>query len=457
MAKLHIPSPEQREVDRSDMYLGILAAVLVFILFGIGLQRLDEQRAAARGGGSADAVVSETGEPLDPQQVHLKAQRRRARELAKVPVEQLKAMQWTDEDRETAFRFGPREATEHLCEQMAAEIEAGTLASRWRLELEKTLDRRTEFAPWTCMVRLYLADEIAEGDLRDEMAEFWDELERHEGNARIPTSFLTTFRETRDRPENPKFYTWLRMCAYDFEYEANPACLRILHQIRPAQGGDMLLMLERHWEEAGVRATDMAYVARALGVMARNGQPLNWRVDESEELPDYDVDFRQATVGYLCRLANTPTPRERRGVASEFDDVPVMASEELRRVAEFGARGYEEKLLLRWRETCRLAFGGRGGYQGEEPIAVPLLAVWNGEVDSDPDYGITSAVERGDCETRVGHPVWYCLSSIWGGEGKPLQRALSEFFVETRYMEWVEYEEPAGSDGSKPAADEESP
>ena len=456
MAKLHVPAPDAPD-DRSDMYLAFLAGVLLLILAGIGMYRA-ERKDAPRG---EDHAASTVGEAVDPLQVELKAQRRRAEDLAKLGAADLEAMDWSEEDQRVAFRFGPRLATEVICRKLTPELEAGTLGSAMRLELEKTLDRRTEFAPWTCMSRLYLAGKLPEGDLRQELDEFWGELDRHEGNARIPISILTDFRETRDRPDSPRFYAWARMCAIDFEYQVGTECRRLLHQISPAQGGDLLGMLEEHWTQTGVRAEDMPAIVDGLGYLARNGQPHNWRVTETTELPDYDVDFRQGVVGYLCRMVHTPTPKEREGRESPFDAVAERASHHLGKVGLVGARAYEEKLLMRWREACRLAFGGHGGFRdGEERVSVPLLAVWDGNLESVPDYRLTSARELGTCVPKPGYPLWSCLSGIWKGEGKTLDRAVAHFFIETRYMEWDEaFDAPpkashrAGSPDSKKPSD----
>ena len=439
--KLHIPGPDEA-VDRSDVSLALLVSALMFGLFGIFLYRAEEPAKPERHEAAA-------AQALDPLQVELKAQRRRSMQLAKLTPAELAGMKWTEEDQRAVFRFGPRSAAETICRDSVDAIAAGTFPPAMSLELEKTLDRRTEFAPWTCMTRLYLAEKLRhagdvplqprppDSDLHAEMAEFWSELEAHEGNARLPVSILTDFRESRERPENPEFYSWLRMCAVDFEYGANADCQRILYQIAPAQGRDMLEMLERHWHEDGIDAAEMPRIIAGLGRLARNGQPHNWRIVETDELPDYDVDFRHAVVGYLCRMVHTPSAAERDGEDFPLNDVPALASEELRTVARSGARAYEERLLMRWRETCRLSFGGLGGYRpGEEPIAVPLLAVWNGEPTSKPDFSLKAAIELGTCEPREGYPSWYCLASRWRGQERSLDRALAHFFVETRYMEW---------------------
>lgn len=430
--KLHIPGPDDA-VDRSDVSLALLISALMFALFGIFLYRAEEpEKPGPRGAVAAEA--------LDPLQVELKAQRQRSQQLAKLTPDELAKMTWSEEDQRAVFRFGPRAAAESICDANAKAIAAGTYPSAMALELEKTLDRRTEFAPWTCMTRLYLAEKLPpHGDLHAEMAEFWSELEAHEGNARLPVSILNDFRESRDRPQNPAFYSWLRMCAFDFDYGANADCQRILYQIAPAQGRDMLEMLERHWIADGIDPDQMPLIIAGLGRLARNGQPHNWRIVATDELPDYDVDFRHAVVGYLCRMVNTPSDIERQGKEFPLNGVPALASEQLRTVARSGARAYEKRLLMRWRETCRLSFGGLGGYRpGEEAIAVPLLAVWNGEPASKPDFSLKAAADLGTCELHADYPAWYCLARRWRGEGRSLDRALAHFFVETRYMEWDE-------------------
>lgn len=429
MAKLHIPAPDGVD-DRSDVNLAMFAAFLLFCLLAVLMFRGAEKAPEVA---KAAATPGETPRDIYDE---LADQRALAARIGQASRAELEARSWTDAERQAVLRFGPREATEVVCTKAADAIVADTLPKELRLEFEKTLDRRTEFAPWTCMTRLFLSKTLPQGSLLVEMTEWWVELEAHKGNERIPISVLEEFRTARERPDNKPFYAWLRMCALDFDYAVHAECQKLLAQMAPEHGADLLGMLERHFFEYGARPEDMPVITAGLGYLARNGQPHSFKVAETDALPDYDVDFRQAAVGYLCRMMNSPTPRERNGQTSPLDVVPELAGEQLRKTALVGARAYEEKLVKRWREACRIAFGGGANEDRTEFTPVPMLAVWNGDVESLPRYEIQNAIELGTCKRRTGHPDWYCLAAAWKDEERALDAALAHAFIRTRYMEW---------------------
>lgn len=435
MAKLHIPAPDDG-VDRSDVDLAMFVVIIVGLMCAMLWVRHTES--------NLDAV--EDDRPADmPRDIYdeLADQRELSKKFAQKSAAELAEKSWDDEEIPAAMRFGPREATEAICEQNVDAIRSGTLSKSLRMELEKTLDRRTDFAPWTCMTRLYLAGELT-GSLATEMTQWWSEVVGFHDTGRITSSVIEDFRASRERPENPAYYAWLRTCALNFDYAAHAECQKMLAQMAPAQGADLLGVIEKHWDEGGTSLRDMEVVIEGLGFLARNGQPHSFKIAETDALPDYDVDFRQAAVGYLCRLMNTPTAKERDGAPSPLDPVPELAGTQLSKIALVGARAYEEKLLMRWRESCRQAHGG--GYNEDRTrfTPVPVLAVWDGDVTQPADYRLSKAVEWGSCKLRDGHPQWWCLAEKWqDNDGQVLDVAARHAFVKTRYMEWEEQESRA--------------
>lgn len=447
MAKLHVPPPEGAD-DRSDVNLAMMASVFLLLVVGLLMVRAAEQRTEDLAKAQPPAEV--------PRDIYddLADQRVLAAQIGKLDDAALAARTWTPEDQQAVLRFGPREATELVCQQSADAIRDDSLPKQLRLELEKTLDRRTEFAPWTCMMRLFLDRAIPAGPLYNEMKEYADEISRHQGKERIPISVLEDFRKNRERPDNPTFYAWLRLCALDFDYQPHVECQKLLYQMAPDQGADMLQMIELHWNESGTKLADMKMIIRGLGHLARNGQPHSWKVKETDALPDYDVEFRQAAVGYLCRMMHTPTSAER-GTTEELDPVPELAGEQLGKTGLVGARAYEEKLLMRWREACRIALGGGYNEDRTEFTPVPILGVWDGDPQTSTDYRIASAIKLGTCRYRDEYPMWHCLADAWKDEERTLDAALAHAFVQTRYMMWEDaWDTPAPPD---PVAKEPKP
>lgn len=429
MAKLHVPPPEGAD-DRSDVNLAMLACVLGALALGLVWTRSSVEKAEQQK--AAEPKPEFTPDEYD----RLNARKAVADKIRRLDTRAIQEREWTFEEQQAVMQHGPREATEIICGRAADQIRNGTVPKELRIEMVTALDRRAEHAPWSCMTVLYLERSMPPGDLLTEMTEYWRELELHRGKERIPMSVLKEFREKRQRPQDPRFYAWLRMCALDFNYQPHTECQKLLFQMAPEQGGDVLQMIEKHWEEVPANIGDMTLIIKGLGYLARNGQPYTWKISETDQLPDYDVDFRQATVGYLCRMMNTPTPKERAGIAGQLDPVPELAGEQLRKIGLVGARAYEEKLLMRWREACRIAFGGGWNEERTKLTPVPILAVWDGDPANPADYRISKAIEHGSCEQKEGYPSWYCLAEKWTDEERTLDAAVAHAFIRTRYMMW---------------------
>lgn len=425
--KLHVPAPddhaEEAEGDISLLFLTGIACVglaaLILYYFSV---------VQGQASGEEPAVDPEVTGELSPEQRLLKEQRSTASEFDEMSEAELEEHAWKEEEEVAVLRFGPRKATEVLCQKHKDAIAAGTLDPVRSIELLKSLDRRVEFAPWTCMTRLFLAGDLPDGKPLDrEMTKFWKELDSWEGNARIPASFLADFRESRDRPAVPEFYHWVRLCALNYDYQAATECRKLLYQIAPQQGTDILAMIEKHLRmtDGELPEDEATLIIDALGRLARNGQPPNWRVVETDELPDYDADLRNATILYLCRFVHTPN-----------EDYAKVAADQLRRTAQTGGRAYDKRILERWLETCRIAFDG--GRTSEEERNVPIIASWSGVEGELPDYSLELVQDVRVCERPPNKPIWWCGADRFAGKLEELEIVLARYFIETRYMEWPE-------------------
>ncbi|MEZ4458650.1 MAG: hypothetical protein R3E66_02760 [bacterium] len=417
--KLHIPDPTNE--DSTEIFgvveLGLVASALLgVVLFYLFLNQAPIEQSAPRG--ATDVAESETVERLS---AALRAEKSRASALDALKPSELSSRAWTDEEFVSVVRFGKRATSEAACDARAAQFAANTVADTMRLELVKALDRRSESAPYACLSRLYFEDKLPQEDVRTELVEFWSDAANWTGNARLVAEVLERFRTTRVRPQSPAFDRWLRACGLNFDYEANPACLQLINQLSPAQGGDLVLTAIKHMEQPGLEKDDYINLTGSIGRLARNGQPPAFKVTQTPALPDYDVDFRQAAVFLLCRFTNSPD-----------DDIAFAAAEELTKTAHFAARSYDRNVLLRWREGCRLAFTGES-----ENVPNALLGVWNGEEGTPPDYRLSTEVAGGYCAVEEGYPSWYCGSKLFLGKG-PLDKALEDVFVKTAWIEWVD-------------------
>lgn len=413
--KLHIPAPEhEREREGLpvlDTALLISAIVAIGLFFAFRVEK----------GVQYEDVTSN----LDPAEVEvmerlsgeLKTQKLLAEKIDQMPPAERKTRPWTDEEIVATLRFGNRVSNEFLCGARRAQISDDTVADAMLLELVKAVDRRGENAPYGCLSQLFFDGKLPQATLRDELEEFWAEAEQWGGNARLAGTVADYFREFRERPESPRFYRWLRLCGLNTEYEAMPACQQLLYQISPAQGADLVLVIDKHLEELGteIRPSEMVIFTRTLGVIARNGQPKNFKVMQTPALPDYDQDIRNAALFQLCRFVNSPE-----------DQVSESAAAELSQIAKYSARAMGKTMRLRWYEACRTAF--------QATDEKPMIAVWNGQPESAPKYTLSAIVDAGYCEVKEGYPLWYCGSSRWNS--KDMGTDLQAIFVNTSWVEW---------------------
>lgn len=410
--KLHIPGPDQEE-DLTELDITIVIGWAICMLICIALFLFFRGR-------RPEPEAPKPDDPVKARQLEVLDQGRRGYD----------ELDFADEDQGAVavFRHGPREAAEAACADLAALLENGELTHAVQLELLKTVDRRAEHAPWACLMRTFLGKKMSPDlDLFAEMAEFWKEVQSFEAPAPIVSSALEEFRQSRRRPEHEEFYHWLRVCGLNPSYGAREACLKLMYQLTPHQGEDLLAAAETHFRERQPEALqqDAAIIVDGLSELAQNGQPEAWRVTKSRAVDNYDDAIRIGATFVLCRLVNSPDEKVARPAALQAAEVATVA-----------ARATDDHLLDRWRETCGLAFAESTDEGAKRPAAA--LAVWDGVEEHAPKYSLAWAEARGDCPESAGRPAWTCGLGLWQGGEQELDLALMGYFTDTRHVEWAE-------------------
>ncbi|TXD34116.1 hypothetical protein FRC96_14535 [Lujinxingia vulgaris] len=410
MAKLVIPAPGEEAPREGELDAGLwggLALSLTVAVLGWGLW-----------------VVPQQGAEVDPL-AGLSPAERQAREASEVferwDVGAVDVGALEETERVRAIEYGPRALTEKIC---SWHVEAsGPDAPEWDA-LALAVSRRSERAPWTCLVRGYLGERF-EGELVRAMDGFWAEVE---GGAHqlLVAAVVDAMREERDRPETERFYRWLRGCAARQQGSLPTSCLELTRQLSPAQGSDVLEMIDRQLK-GSPEVEVLLEMSAALGRLAEYGQPPAWRVVEAEGLPDYDVDLRLGALFSMCRMMNSPDARVR-------DDV----AQRLATIARVGLRPTDAYVHYRWLKTCRIMFGDRQEY---DERAFPYLGVIDAQRQMQPRYAYTELAELGLCEEQEGMPLWLCGARRWTGGRRAMPDVLADDFVVSRYVEWLELDE----------------
>ncbi|RDV36658.1 hypothetical protein DV096_18110 [Bradymonadaceae bacterium TMQ3] len=410
MAKLVIPAPgeeAQREGELDAGLWGGLALSLTVAVLGWGVW-----------------VVPQQGEQVDPLAELSPAERQAhvaSEAFSKWDVNAVDVGALDEEERLRALEFGLRALTEKICSWHVEE--SGADAPEWDT-LALVVSRRSERAPWTCLVRGYLGERF-EGELARSMDGFWAEVE---GGAHqlLVAEVVDAMREERDRPETERFYRWLRGCAALQQGSLPTSCLKLTRQISPAQGGDVLAMIDRQLE-GSPEVEVLLEMSAALGRLAEYGQPAAWRVVEAEGLPDYDVDLRLGALFSMCRMMNSPDARVR-------DDV----AQRLARIARVGLRPTDAYVHYRWLKTCRIMFGDRQEY---DERAFAYLGVIDVQRQMQPRYAYSELAELEMCEPQDEMPLWLCGARRWTGGRRAMADVLADDFVVSRYVEWLELDE----------------
>lgn len=379
------------------------------------------------------APREEARAPVDPEVAARSPAEQLALEFVGKELSELTARQWALEEARAVLAHGPRPASEVACEEfIAGTDEVDAEVAEAALE---ALEARAEHAPRICLVRAWFAGAIADAALAQEVEEYWREdvegFEEHPGQISL---MVNTYRKTRRRPSTPRFHAWLRRCAMDIETPSWVPCMHMIRQLAPMQGADALLLIERHLVsfEGPPPREDLLRATRMMGLVVKHGQPNFWKIEDHPKLINYDYDLRLGAIFNLCRFIQSPDE----AVAHAAADALAEASDR--------SRTASDTYLPRWRETCKIAFGGKRPnleVVSAPEIAenhVPQLAIWTGRDEDPPQYTLASAVRRGDCRVSPGEPVWYCGSKLWKGEETDIIDALITFYLDTRYFEWVE-------------------
>lgn len=415
--KLRVPDPDATDGDDSPYDAAIVVGATLSILFGLAIFLIQLESTGHQPGAPTEA--SQTGQSNGP----MDRLRRLARQKSGAELE---TREWTPDETVLAFSKGPRAVARAICRASTDALSSGSLPAEAAAELAAAVDRRAPHVPWQCLMDGYLQDQISsELAVYDKLDTFWDEMRAFRASGDVVEQILAGWRaevrrapgpEARGLPDSERFDRWIRLCALNFDFPAGEACRRLLADLAPRHGADLLGVVETHLQESTPNPNyDLPILIDGLERLASVGQPPDWRIVETEELPDYDVDLRIGATFYLCRILNSPN-----------DDVGERAARALSEAAGVSPRAVDDGLRRRWLQACELAFQS----DGENAES---LAVWNGDNNSAPRYELQHAIERGHCEVRDDHPDWYCASLKWQG-GQP--EDLRDFFVETRHLDW---------------------
>lgn len=410
--KLRVPepgAPEEEPEGRGGLFV---VAAAVSILLGLSFFLYQYERAGELP--TSDRERTSAGD----RSTDLK---RRAERLMVLEGDGPGDYRWAARDVLAATRYGPRSVAERACTQLFDDGGEKLRSPKIRTELLSVTDRRATHAPWSCLYRVFFTDTRRLDDqLARELGELWAEIRTFDAPGRLVASVIRAFAADEFLPENPTFRRWLRLCGLHFDTHEGGACRELLAAVAPRQGSDLLDTVEVHLRQTDLNQTyDLPILMAGLGRLAAEGQPPNWRITETDALPDYDADLRIGAVFYLCRFVNSPADR----VAEE-------ASEALSRAAGYGVRAGDRTRRPRWLVACRRAFGDE---TDDGDWRAPVLAVWTGDPEDPPRYALKHTIDRGDCRVRDGHPRWYCGAEKWNATDP---EALSDFYVQTSDMEW---------------------
>lgn len=325
------------------------------------------------------------------------------------------------------FEVGPRRAAELVCEQYRDDITEQQAVAR---ALVRAVDRRFEDAPWSCLMELYLDDELAdETNLHDAITSFWEDIQFADEHGGVMEATVSDFKKRKAVSDSERFDRWLRRCAIAVDYEAASRCRELMRMRSSDFEADLLEVLLTLIGDDEVTRGDLRLAAEALTEFSDRGQPDDWRIDETEALADYDVDFRLASLFFLCRLMNSPDEMVQR-----------WAADGLGSLSGVGGRAADPDMQRRWRSTCRRAFGDPDNPHMDAPF-LGVLVERGGQMKH--DYGLESLIGSGLCPVDDERPYWYCGARRWTGGGDSIQDVLGYHFSRTSYVEWADDGAPA--------------
>ncbi len=442
MKKLHVPAPGEKHEDPLALYdvLSVSIAICLFLAIGTAIMLSTSVEKTNR--------TPQTKLTFSENTVDFDAVEQSLQQFKSLGPEKLRKFAWTPTTAAAAWEYGSRDEAEAACEHFAPRLISDDLDPELLNSLVQSLDRHSMDAPWTCLSRLHLNQQLPPNTpLYATLENTWQSIEYFEDHGPIAASVVDHFKTTRNRPESARFYRWLRVCAFQFtedartSYPASMQCHSLLNQIAPEQGQDFIMAADRIWSESPTEF-ERHSIIRAFVILAKRGQPYAWRTDETPALPDYNADFKLGVVFSLCRILHSPDSADAREAAA------AIAA-----VAGSSIRPADPNLFYRWRKTCRSAFLDKDASPDDE---MPFLQVTqpsadqqadDQQADDQPDenlaqqqnphdYSLTSLIERGECTRYEDKPEWYCGAERWRGGKKSIADALGDWYNETRYVEW---------------------
>ena len=415
--KLRIPDPDEGQDVAPDTIGNIVLAGVLSTLLGLALFVV--QRSQHDGSSSAEV----RGDARTVQGETDTSRERIAARLADMGRDQLKARDWSERERVSAFRLGPRKVARAACRTLPSSLTSESLSNDVQRELLGAVDRRVEHTPWGCLLRYFLEDRIDSSlELASELESFWNEMRTFRASSSIVVPVVQDYRQSGDPPESESFRRWLRLCGLNFERPEGRRCRQWLQTRAPDdETRDLLNVVESHLHKTDALnpSYDLPLLLRGLAHLVQFGQPDTWMIEETDALPNYDADFRLGAVLYLCRFAQSSN----QGTAEQ-------AARALSEAANVSLRAVQEKLIERWQLACRKAF--RANDDSDNPRA-PLLDTQSGEDADTPNYSLQSVIEAGSCQVDPDKPRWYCASRQWRGYDAD---KLEDFFVETGHLKW---------------------
>lgn len=432
--KLEIPDPDEPTTTQHShalsMELTISLALSALLVLAGWLWWIQPQQHQAGDDGDATAAQTErTSEPAMPSEEPGRHDQLTVgdHEPSEARLKQIAQV----------FEAGPRSASEQACDYLSDNIVTGQLTRDVERPLRQSVARLGDSAPYGCLLRLYLEQGLpSDSELTHEVERFWNSIAALDDHGDVMASVVEHF-QRNSAPDAGMFDHWLRRCALAVDdYPAAPQCRQLVQQRHP-QINDPLELVLAHLSTPGISSTqfndefafDFEIATDVLTHLARYGQPDDWKIAETEVLPNYDADIRLASTFQLCRLMNAP-----------HDEIQAHAAAGLGYIAEVADRPHNPYMPYRWRKTCRLAFGDLDAPQGD----VPLLGVASHDGDDTTvDYGLGALIEHELCDQYDGYPSWYCGAEAWTGDEESLRQAMGMHFAETGYVEWYELDELA--------------
>lgn len=357
---------------------------------------------------------------------------------------------WTHDHLLAALRHGPRHVSEVTCEYIldtrneAFAARAPTHHEELQREMALVLARRVEHAPRICLMAHFLHQRLPPNTspaLGAELSSYWEDLQRFE-TIETQDAFLVNGLRLSQRLalQRADFLLWLRQCATSPERASWRSCVRAMHDLAPAQGSDLLELIELDLldREAPDEPPSQAHMDRliaSLRVLAIQGSPMEWRIEEHPRLLRYDYDLRLASLFVLCRWSHSPQR-----------EVALDAAQAVRDVGQFAGIGSEDN-LFRTRDTCRILFGGNyhdleiASYPLLVENRVPALTVVERASDETPQYSFAALIERGDCGIDNALPLWYCGARLWKGRHTDITESVKDAYINTRYVNWAARED----------------